>query len=95
MASQDAVSERGELELKAKFAGAAEGTEIKQTYGHYIILLSRKICMIITCRHQIKFTLSGAVFLPGFRTLGTLTGPKEKLRGAQEGEKQVKIFRHN
>ena len=37
MASQDAVSERGELELKAKFAGATEGTEIEQTYGHYII----------------------------------------------------------
>ena len=32
MASHDAVSERGELELKMKFAGAAEGTEIEQTY---------------------------------------------------------------
>lgn len=37
MASHDAVSERGELELKVKFAGAAEGTEIEQTYSHYII----------------------------------------------------------
>ena len=34
MASHDAVSERGELELKVKFAGAAEGTEIEQTYSH-------------------------------------------------------------
>ena len=34
MASHDAVSERGERELKVKFAGAAEGTEIEQTYSH-------------------------------------------------------------
>ena len=34
MASHDAVSERGELELKVKFAGAAEGTETEQTYSH-------------------------------------------------------------
>ena len=33
MASHDAVSERGELEVKMKFAGAAEGTEIEQTYS--------------------------------------------------------------
>ena len=36
MASHDAVSERGELELKMKFAGAVEGTEIEQTYSHCI-----------------------------------------------------------
>ena len=34
MASHDAVSKRGELEVKMKFAGAAEGTEIEQTYSH-------------------------------------------------------------
>ena len=67
MASHDAYSEREELELKVKFAGAAEGTEIKQTYSHYY----ERFFMIITCRHQTKSILSEAVFLPGFRTLGT------------------------
>ena len=50
--------------------------------------------MIITCRHQTKFTLSEAVFSPGSYT-GNLTGPKEKLRGGHEGEKQVTIFRYS
>ena len=54
--------------------------------------------MIITCtcRHKTKFILSEAVFLPGFRTLGT-TGPKDKLRGGHEGEtEQVTIiFRYS
>ena len=92
MASQDAVSERGELELKAKFAGAAEGTEIEQTYGHYII--SQKVCMIITCRHQLIYIVRSSV-LTRISYAGNLTGPKEQLRGGHEGEKQVTIFRYS
>ena len=90
MASHDAVSERGELELKVKFAGAAQGTEIEQTYSHYIIqcIMKGLHVLIITCRHQTQFILSEAVSLLGFHTLGT-TGPTERLNGGHEGETQV------
>ena len=56
------------------------------------------------CMHLLKITIvpsiylspcgnyyTVTVFLPGFSTLGS-TGPIEKLKGAHEGEKQVKIF---
>ena len=51
--------------------------------------------MIITCRYQTKFILSEAVFLPGFRTLGPLSGRTERLKGGREGEKQVTFFRYS
>ena len=94
MASHDAVSEREELELKVKFAGAVEGTEIKQTYSHYIISW-KDFHDYITCRYQIKSLLSEAVFLPDFVHWEPLSGRTERLKEGGEGEKQVTFFRYS